>query len=122
MAVSMRYKTLTFPINPKTFSISAVRNIHTYHSPFTGMITQDYGAKTRVITGSGEYYSLSAQTNFNNLWNLFVQKNHGILVPPSGQYITAIFSSLKMVGEAGPDIIKYAFEFIEVNPDNYYYT
>ncbi|MCL2014157.1 MAG: hypothetical protein FWG69_04130 [Oscillospiraceae bacterium] len=119
MNFNMAYGNFTFPVNPKSFTVSANRNINVSNSPFVGTILQDNGMNPRIVTGGGIFHGSTAQSNFNSLWQLFSQGGCRTLLIPSGHEFTAVFTSLKMVGEAGPDLIKYAFEFIEIQPGKY---
>ena len=118
--LQMRYKNFTFPIVPKSITVATRRNITTHFSPFDGAIIQDNGIIPRIISGNGVFHGSEAVSQFNRLRQAFLSSGYGNLQLPFGETIIAIFTSLKMIGEAGPDIIRYAFEFSEVEPDNYF--
>ncbi|MCL2089110.1 MAG: hypothetical protein FWH14_06480 [Oscillospiraceae bacterium] len=116
---NMRFKTYTFPVNPKTISISSKRNIRSNLSPYMGEIVYDFGSGPRIITGEGAFHGDNAWQQYSELYFVYRASGHGLVTLPYGSTITCLFTSLKMTGSSGPNMIKYAFEFLEVNPDSY---
>ena len=109
----MKYKGFSWPHNPETLTISRQREIKELKLPFSGGMTLDYGAEKRVIEGEGEFYGADCMEQFQKLSAVLEEEGSGILTLPNLPPFPARFVSLRMVGGAQPDLIRYRFVFRE---------
>ena len=75
----MRYKSYTFPHNPRTYTIAFERQVVVHKIPFGRYCVQDLGLGRRVLRGEGEFAGEGAYDEFKRLASLFYQDGPGIL-------------------------------------------
>lgn len=119
MLTPMRYKTYTWPHNPRVYSIDYERKMAVHKTPFGLFHLQDLGRTNRIMKGEGEFVGEGAYGQFGQLANVFYHGGPGLLIHPLWQAANAYFVSLKLEQEPRPDYVKYSFEFWE---DDSWYT
>ena len=98
----MRYKSYTWPHNPRVYSIDYRRTMAANKVPFGGYQLQDLGAAHRVMEGEGEFVGAGAYFQFQRLASVFYDKGPGLLVHPLWQVATTYY-------------VRYSFQFWEEN-------
>ena len=119
MLTPMRYKTYTWPHNPRVYSIDYERKMAVHKTPFGLFRLQDLGRTTRIMEGEGEFVGEDAYAQFGQLANVFYSGGSGLLVHPLWQSANAYFVSLRLEQEPRPDYVRYSFTFWE---DDSWYT
>ena len=109
----MRFKTYTWPHNPRIYEITYERKIAVNKVPFGRYFMQDMGMTYRVLKGEGEFVGKGAYREFGKLANLFYQNSPGILIHPIWQSSNAYFVGLSLKQEPIEDYVSYTFEFWE---------
>ena len=61
---AMRYKTYTWPHNPRTYTIDYERKMAVHKVPFGRYHLQDLGLTRRVMRGEGEFTGPGAYVEF----------------------------------------------------------
>ena len=112
----MRYKSYTWPHNPRVYSIDYERKMAVHKVPFGLYHLQDLGRTRRVMEGEGEFVGADAYSQFGQLANVFYDSGPGLLVHPLWQTASAYFVALRLEQEPRPDYVRYSFEFWEVDP------
>ncbi len=110
---AMRYKSYVWPMNPETLRVECARNVKEIKLPLSGSIFQDLGQGKRMVSGSGRFVGSGCMEEYGRLEAVFAQEGSGMLRLPGAQAFSAIFSSLKLAGAAGPDSVAYEFVFLE---------
>ena len=67
----MRYKSYTWPHNPRVYSIDYQRVMAVHKVPFGGYQLQDLGLTRRVMKGEGEFSGEGAYDEFKKLACVF---------------------------------------------------
>ena len=111
----MRYRSYTWPHNPRVYSIDYHRTLAVHKLPFGLYQLQDLGRTNRVMKGEGEFVGEGAYGQFGQLANTFYLVGPGLLVHPLWQASNAYFVSLRLEQEPRPDYVRYSFEFWEEN-------
>ena len=111
----MRYRSYTWPHNPRVYSIDYHRTLAVHKLPFGLYQLQDLGRTNRVMKGEGEFVGEGAYGQFGQLANTFYLEGPGLLVHPLWQASNAYFVSLRLEQEPRPDYVRYSFEFWEEN-------
>lgn len=109
----MEYNEYRWKFNPKKIEVTQERNIKEQVIPFWGNVFQDYGRKKRIVKGYGEFFGEDAQDQYQRLYNVFALGGVSYLKLPKLSPFLAVFVSLDLVGEAGPEFLRYEFEFWE---------
>lgn len=112
-AVLMRFQNYTWKHNPKTIQVAYRREVKEWKLPGCGNILQDLGPGKRIVTGEGELFGDDCLTQFQSMADLCAQGGTGFLILPDSTGFEASLVSLTMLGEAGPDVVRYRFEFWE---------
>ena len=111
----MRYKSYTWPHNPRVYSIEYRRSMAVHQNPFYGYQLQELGASHRVMEGEGEFVGEGAYEEFQKLASVFYDGGPGLLVHPLWQAANTYFVSLRLEQAPRPDYVRYSFEFWEEN-------
>ena len=111
----MRYKSYTWPHNPRVYSIDYRRTMAVHKNPFQGYQLQDLGTSYRVMEGEGEFVGAGAYTEFQRLASVFYSKGPGLLVHPLWQAANTYFVALRLEQAPRPDYVRYSFQFWEEN-------
>lgn len=115
----MRYKSYTWPHNPRVYSIDYERKMAVHKTPFGLFQLQDLGRTNRIMEGEGEFVGEGAYAQFGQLANVFYDGGPGLLIHPLWQAANAYFVSLRLEQEPRPDYVRYSFSFWE---DDSWYT
>lgn len=113
----MKFRMFTWPENPETFRIKAVREpLYTINGD--GTLTYDGLAPLcRVVTGSGVFWGENAVDSFNSLAVLMANGAVGDLVHPVWGTMNGYLIGLDMQQDSREDFVAYTFEFREANED-----
>lgn len=114
----MRYKTYTWPHNPRVYTIEYQREMSCRKVPFGRYHLQDLGMTRRVMKGEGEFVGPDAYDQFKKLASVFYSEGPGVLVHPVWQMSSAYFTQLSLAQEPRADYVRYTFTFWE-NYDGY---
>ena len=109
----MRFRSYTWPHNPRVYSIDYHRMVSAHKLPFGLYQLQDLGRTNRVMKGEGEFVGEGAYGQFGQLANTFYAEGPGLLVHPLWQASNAYFVALRLEQEPRPDYVRYSFEFWE---------
>ena len=109
----MRYKSYTWPHNPRVYSIDFQRAVAVHKTPFSRYQLQDLGMGHRVMEGEGEFAGDGTYVEFQRLACVFYEDGPGLLVHPLWQVANAYFVSLRVEQEPRPDYVRYSFAFWE---------
>ena len=109
----MRFKSFTWPHNPRTYHIAFQRQVAAHKIPFGNYCLQDLGLSYRTLEGEGELVGTGAYDTFRELADLFYEGGPGVLVHPVWQTASAYFVRLTVVEEPLPDYVRYQFAFQE---------
>ena len=112
----MRYKSYTFPHNPRTYTIAFERLTAVHKIPLGRSCVRDLGGGCGVPGGAGVFAGVGAYDEFKRLASLFYQDGPGILVHPVWQTASAYFTELSLAEEPLPDYVRYRFAFVEDFP------
>lgn len=117
MAVSklanMRYKTFTWPHNPRTYTIHFERRMASHDTPYRKSRLEAMGLAHRVMRGEGEFFGPQAYEQFKALACLFYENTPGVLYHPVWQTVNAYFVELALEQEPRADYVRYSFAFWE---------
>lgn len=125
---NMRYKGYVWSHNPKTLKITTMQNLSEQSVMQGRARIQDFGLKSRVITGSGNLYGEDCLEQYGELIKLHNQGGSGILSLPDTPPFYAYFKSVELACDPTPKLITYNFEFVEdlwgkkENPGSFYHT
>ena len=109
----MRYRSYTWPHNPKVYSIEYHRTMAAHKIPFELYQLQDLGRSNRIMKGEGEFVGKGAYGQFGQLANTFYMEGPGLLVHPLWQAANTYFVALRLEQAPRPDYVRYSFEFWE---------
>lgn len=109
----MRYKSYTWPHNPRVYSIDFRRPVAAHKLPFGRYYLQDLGMSYRVMEGEGEFIGPGAYAEFQRLACIFYENGPGLLIHPLWQVSNAYFVSLRVEQAPRPDYVRYSFTFWE---------
>lgn len=109
----MRYKSYTWPHNPRVYSIDFRRPVAAHKMPFGRYQLQDLGMSQRVMEGEGEFVGSGAYAEFQRLACVFYEDGPGLLVHPLWQAANAYFVSLRVEQAPRPNYVRYSFTFWE---------
>ncbi|WP_343252878.1 hypothetical protein [Ligaoa zhengdingensis] len=113
MANVMQYNDFSFRYNPRKIEVGYLRPVSVTDMPFSPALVREQQARPRVVKGEGELFGPSCAARFSELQAEFLRGGAGLLLCPLCEPIYAYFSSLRVVGEAGPAVLRYSFEFVE---------
>ena len=109
----MRYKSYTWPHNPRVYSIDFRRPVAAHKMPFGRYQLQDLGMSQRGMEGEGECVGPGAYAEFQRLACVFYEDGPGLLVHPLWQAANAYFVSLRVEQAPRPNYVRYSFTFWE---------
>ena len=105
----MRYKTYTWPYNPRVYVIEFERKMAVHKVPFGRYHLQDLGLTRRVMRGEGEFLGPGAYDEFKKLACVFYDNGPGLLTHPVWQTANAYFVDLALKQEPREDYVSYSF-------------
>lgn len=109
----MSFRDYVWPRNPETVTVARRKNVGAYRIPRAGDALQDLGGGSRAVKGSGAFTGPGCAEEFRRLAAVFAAEGPGQLLLPGMAPFPAVFSSLTQKGDARPDYVGYAFEFLE---------
>ena len=110
---TIKYKDYVFKSNPRELKVSSIKDLKEIKLPFSGSVFQNFGREKRVVTGIGEFFGEDCIEQFNELFDIFKNKNSGFLSIPNMPPFLAEFKSLEMSIQTKPNVIEYSFKFFE---------
>lgn len=113
MLSPMRYKTFTWPHNPRTYAIEFQRDTAVHKVPMGAYTMQDLGRSFRTLRGEGEFFGPDAYATFQALACLFYESGPGVLIHPVWQTANAYFTELELLQEPRENYVRYRFAFRE---------
>jgi len=113
MLSPMRYKTFTWPHNPRTYTIEFQRDTAVHKVPMGAYTMQDLGRSFRTLRGEGEFFGPNAYATFQELACLFYETGPGVLIHPVWQTSSAYFTELELLQEPRENYVRYRFAFRE---------
>lgn len=111
--MGMSFKDFTWRNNPTSLTVSAARNLRETVLPFAGTRTEDLGQRKRQVAGEGYFTGEDCWEQWNALKRVYSLGGPGSLRLPGQEPFLAVMDSLKLIGSAGKNLIKYAFSFTE---------
>lgn len=111
--MAMRYKSFTWPNDPRTYTLSCQRQTAVHKIPMGGFAVQDLGRTATVMRGEGEFFGPRAYESFRQLVQVFRQPGAGLLLHPLWQTGGAHFTQLYLTQEPRENYVAYAFEFCQ---------
>lgn len=109
----MRYKGYVWNHNPETLKVTTEQKLIEQTIPQGKETIQDFGVKSRVISGSGQLFGEDCLYQYEKLLELQNESGSGILSLPDTKPFYAYFKSIELACDPAPDIITYNFQFIE---------
>jgi hypothetical protein len=109
----MRFGNYVWPQNPETVTVARKKALGSYWIPGAGDVVQDLGCAGRTVSGSGCFTGPDCLAEYGRLAAVFAEEGPALLCLPGFRPFPAVFSSLSMKGEGGPDCLKYEFAFSE---------
>lgn len=113
MALTMRYKSFSWPNNPRTYTLSCERRTAVLKAPMGGFFVQDLGRNCNILRGEGEFFGRDAYADYHRLEEVFRDGGPGELIHPQWPGGKACFTGLKLREEPREDYVAYSFEFCE---------
>lgn len=110
---TFRYRGMDFPYSPRSVQIQRERKLVRLLSPVSGAVVQDMGFLPAVVTGEGELFGPLAEQEFQKMKQLFDSDGCGLLQIPGQPAMSAFFAELSLARNAGPDVLRYRFTFVE---------
>lgn len=111
--IGMRFRDYTWRNNPTALTVSAGRNVRETALPYAGSRMEDLGESKRRIAGEGYFTGEDCWDQWNTLREVFSRGGPGSLQLPGQEPFPAVMDSLKLIGAAGKNLVKYAFTFTE---------
>lgn len=111
--MTMRFGGLTFPVNPTALRVEYSRSVQETALPYQGSRLEDMGPRKRRVTGEGYFTGPTRGEKWQALQALFEQGGPGYLQLPGQGPFLAVMSQLEFIGEPGPQLLRYAFTFVE---------
>ncbi|WP_312643374.1 hypothetical protein [Hydrogenoanaerobacterium sp.] len=113
MAGTLQFNGFALRYNPRKIEIGYAKTIKMIDMPFSAPVIQELGTRPRIIKGEGELFGTDCTVQFEQLQAEFLHSGSGRLLCPLCSPMYAYFAALKVIGEAGPLLLRYAFEFVE---------
>lgn len=116
---NFRFKNYVFSYNPNRFEVSRKRIIKVFHPPImlnaesSKAYLQELGMEPIVVNGQGELIGDALMEEYAKLYRLFLEGGSGLLQIPGLVPFSCFFQKLSVVGQAGPKVLSYQFEFLE---------
>lgn len=110
----MSFRDYTFRNNPEKLNVVYSNRLRTFYPPGNAPVFQNLGQEYRIVTGRGDFFGDDAFSDFFRLAAEFERNESGLLTLPGFDSFNAVFKKLELVGEAGPGLIGYRFEFWEI--------
>ena len=118
--MGMSFRSFLWRNNPTSLTVSDERTLKETVLPYAGTKAEDLGRQKRRVTGEGYFVGDDCWTQWNALHDLYLQGGAGSLRLPGQKPFLAIFNSLKLIGAAGKNLLKYSFTFVETQSETEY--
>ena len=118
----MRYKTYTWPHNPRVYSIDYERKMAVHKTPFGLFHLQDLGRTRRVMKGEGEFVGPDAYAQFGQLATVFYEDGRQERFPlRNGMEFTTAYttSASSRIDPHGENVTPFAYYSYDKNHENY---
>lgn len=109
----MRFKGYTWQVNPTLLQVDCARSVKETALPFAGGLTVDLGPKKRRACGEGFFAGADCMEQWRQLEEVFAQGGPGSLQLPGQEPFYAVMDSLRLLGQEGPELLRYGFSFTE---------
>ena len=111
--MTMRFKGYTWQVNPTSLQVACARSVKETPLPFAGGLTVDLGLKKRRVSGEGYFVGADCMDQWRRLEEVFAQGGPGSLQLPGQEPFFAVMDSLGLLGQEGPELVRYSFSFAE---------
>lgn len=111
--MTMRFKGYTWQVNPTSLQVACARSVKETPLPFAGGLTVDLGLKKRRVSGEGYFVGADCMDQWRRLEEVFAQGGPGSLQLPGQEPFFAVMDSLGLLGQEGPELVRYNFSFAE---------
>ncbi len=118
--MGMSFQDFIWENNPTSLTVSAAKAVRETLLPFSGSRTEDLGQQKRKVTGEGYFTGPGCWDTWNALWKVYLRGGSGSLRLPGQAPFLAVMDSLKLMGAAGKDLVKYSFSFLETEAGRAY--
>lgn len=112
--MNMSFKNFVWRHNPTMLKVTAAGNVKETALPFADSVVENLGRKKRKVIGEGYFVGDDCREQWYSLSKVFEENTAGALRLPWQAPFYAVMNSLNLVGVAGKNLIKYEFEFTEV--------
>lgn len=112
---TMRFAGYEWKHNPLSVEVTHTRILQENILPFHGERVKGLGRQCRVIRGRGELVGSDCIEQYKEIERLFFSGETGILSVPGMMPVRACFSKLSADGGTAPDVLRYSFEFTEID-------
>lgn len=113
MIQQMKFRDFRWPNNPRKLQMVRSRKIREWDLSFSGQTLQDFGCSLRTVSGEGEFFGEERGTLYERLEQFLQEGSEGILSIPENRPFFARLVRLERIGEPGPELLRYEFEFRE---------
>ena len=113
---AMQFGSYVFPHNPRKIELSFANSIAAHLQPSRGAVSQNLGARARVVRCEGELFAATAAaalTKLNALCAACCVKQSATLYLPAGGQFSAYTSRFGFAAQGDGRVISYYVEFIE---------
>lgn len=115
----MKFKTFTWPNDPRTCRLQAVRATALHKYPGGTYQLEDLGVKQRILTGEGEFFGSMAYTYMDQLIRVYEEPGEGVLIHPLIMLRKMMFTELEILEEPRAWYVAYRFTFTECDTEEY---
>lgn len=114
----MRFMGYTWLHNPKSIELVSAKKIVKLEHPYDNDVLQNFGEKNVTIKGVGELFGSDCLKQYENLHDVYVKGEKGVLCLPDLMPIYACFEKLEVVANNLPDVLTYSFVFCGTQLNN----
>lgn len=115
----MKFKTFTWPNDPRTCRLQAQRATSLHKYPGGSYRLEDLGVKGRVLTGEGEFFGNMAYSYMDQLIRVYEEPGEGVLIHPLILLRKMMFTELEILEEPRAWYVAYRFTFTECDTEEY---
>ena len=114
-AQPFRFGGYTFPIPPSRFEVRDGLELQPVLAPLIGTFQRPLGRAAREVSGEGSFFGEDALADYRALQTVFLAGKTAQLSVPGIRPFDAYFAELAMAGQAGPQLVRYSFRFVEAD-------
>lgn len=111
--MGMSFQEFIWRDNPTSLTVTDARALKETLLPYAGSRTENLGRQKRKVTGEGYFTGEDCWEQWLSLQKVYHRGGAGSLRLPGQEPFWAVMESLKLVGVAGENLIKYSFSFLE---------